>query len=81
MISFLVDASVTSIDDAITPAANWILELLDNKNDIQQTTGETINTSKLLRFLETVATPFVNIQSKHFKKVRSTKYCVSIVNI
>ena len=42
MISALVDASITSIDDAITPAAIWILELLDNKDDIQQTTGETI---------------------------------------
>ena len=55
MISALVDASITSIDDAIKPSAIWILEVLDNKDDIQQITGETIDTIKLLRFQETLS--------------------------
>ena len=68
MISALVDAPITSIDDDITPAAIWILELLDNRDDIQQTIGETIDTSKLLRFQETVATPFVTLSIKTFQE-------------
>ena len=29
LISSLVDATVKSLDDAVLPAANWVLELLD----------------------------------------------------
>ena len=81
MISALVDASITSIDDAITPAANWILELLDNKDDIQQTTGKTFDTSKLLRFQETVATPFVNTLNQNISRRFEAQDIVSALSI
>ena len=58
-ISSLVDAVLISLDDAITLAANWILELLDSKNDLQQATGETISADKICTFQEKVGTPFV----------------------
>ena len=35
MISSLVDAVPHALDDAITPAAYWVLELLDSKDDLQ----------------------------------------------
>ena len=38
MISSLSDAVLQSLDDANTPAANWVLELLDSKNDLLQVT-------------------------------------------
>ena len=40
MSSSLVDTVLHALDDAITPALYWVLELLDSKDDLQQTTGE-----------------------------------------
>ena len=40
MIYSLIDAVLHALDDAITPAAYWVLELLDSKDDLQQATGE-----------------------------------------
>ena len=34
MISSLIDAVLHALDDAITPAAYWVLELLDSKDDL-----------------------------------------------
>ena len=34
MISSLFDTVLHILDDAITPAANWFLELLDSKDDL-----------------------------------------------
>ena len=62
MISSLVDTVLHALDDAIT-AANWVLELLDCKDDLQQATGEIFSADKIYIFLETVGTPFVS----HFK--------------
>ena len=55
----LVNAVLVSLDDAITPAANWVLELLDCKDGLQHATGEVISADKIRRFQETVGTPFV----------------------
>ena len=59
MISSLVDAVLHALEDAITPAAYWVLELLDSKDDFQQTTGEIFSADKIHTFQETVGTPFV----------------------
>ena len=66
MISSLVDAVLHALDDAITPAAYWVLELLDSKDDLQQATGEIVSADKIHTFQETLATPFVGLQGKHF---------------
>ena len=60
MIISLVDAVLKTLDDAITPAANWVLELLDVKDDLQQITGEEITTDMIGSFQETVARPYVS---------------------
>ena len=59
MISSLIDAVLHALDDAITPAAYWVLELLDSKDNLQQATGEIVNADKIHIFQETVGTPFV----------------------
>ena len=56
MISSLVDAVLHTLDDAITPAAYWVLELLDSRDDLQQATGEIVSADKIQTFQETVAT-------------------------
>ena len=58
-ISSLVDAVLVSLDYAITPAANWVLEFLDFKDSLQQAKGDTISADKIYTFQEKVGTPFV----------------------
>ena len=38
LISSLVDATVQSLDDAVLPGAKWVLELLDNIDDLKTAT-------------------------------------------
>ena len=40
MISSLIHTVLHALDDAINPAAYWVLELWDSKDDLQQATGE-----------------------------------------
>ena len=40
MIYSLINAVLHALDDAITPAAYWVLELVYSKDDLQQATGE-----------------------------------------
>ena len=42
-IGHFVDATLSTLDDAVLPAANWVLELLDVKDDLQAATGTTIS--------------------------------------
>ena len=49
-ISCLVDSVLHSLDDDLTPAANWVLELLDSEDDIKQATGESISIEKIQAF-------------------------------
>ena len=59
MISSLVDATLHSLDDAALPAANWILELLDQVDDLREATGISIDRPQVLSFQESVAKPFI----------------------
>ena len=59
MISSLIGAVLHAMDDAITTAAYWVLELLDSKDDLQQAIGEILSADKIYTFQETVGTPFV----------------------
>ena len=66
----LVDAVLKTLDDAVTPAANWILELMDVRDDLQRITGETITTDMIGSFQETVARPYVS----HLKENISSRF-------
>ena len=59
MISSLLDEVLHTLEDAITPAADRVLELLDSKGDHQQATGEIFSADKIHTFQETVGTLLV----------------------
>ena len=58
-ISGLVDSTLLTLDDALLPAANWVLELLDARDELQATTKIKINSESITSFQENVAKPFV----------------------
>ena len=39
LISTLVDASLNSLDDAVLPSANWVLQLHDAREELKAATG------------------------------------------
>ena len=49
-ISSLVDATVKSLDDAVLPAANWVLELLGDADVLKDSTKVTITADLILSF-------------------------------
>ena len=59
MISSLVDSVLESLEDAITPVANWVLELMDAKDELEKVTGQTINPEKIERFQANIGSPFI----------------------
>lgn len=46
--AIIVDATLHVLDDAELPAANWVLELLDAKDDLEVATGTNMTTAKKL---------------------------------
>ena len=46
-ITHLVDATLHTLDDAILQAGNWVLELLDMKDDLEASTSITITTANV----------------------------------
>lgn len=58
-ISGLVDSTLLTLDDALLPAANWVLELMDARDELQATTKIEINSESIISFQENVAKPFV----------------------
>ncbi len=50
---------LNTLDDAVTPAANWILEILSAKDNLIQVTKETITADRLHQFQHTIGKPFI----------------------
>ena len=59
LISSLVDATVKSLDDAVLPAANWVLELLGDADGLKDFTKVDIAADLIFSFQNTVGKPFV----------------------
>ncbi len=57
----LVDATLNTLDDAMLPAANWVLELMDAKNEIEEVTDITLTTESIATFQGQVAEPFIRM--------------------
>ena len=81
MISSLIDAVLHALDDAITPAVYWVLELLDSMDDLQQATGDIVSTDKIHTFQETVGTPFVALLKENISSWLATHDIVSALAI
>ena len=78
MISSLVNTVLHALHDAITPAAYWVLELLDSKDDFHQATGEIVSADKIHTFQEIVGTPFVALLKENISSRYATHDIVSV---
>ena len=81
MISSLIDAVLYTLDDAITPAVYWVLELLDTKDDLQQATGEIVSADKIHTFQETVGASFGGLLKENILSRFATHDIVSALAI
>ena len=55
IISSLVHATLHTIDEALLPAANWVLELMDAREEIERATGVKVTSPNIASFQERVA--------------------------
>ena len=62
-ITLLVDATLNTLDNVTlhVPATNWVLELMDTKDEIEEATNIEITTESITNFQEQVAKPFVTM--------------------
>ena len=59
-ISCLVDATLNSLDDAILPSANWVLQLQDGE-ELKAATGIEVTHLYICSFQERVGKPFIRL--------------------
>ena len=59
VVSSVVEATIQSIDDAVLPAANWVLELLEDCDDLQTATEIKLTQEDITSFQNDVGKPFV----------------------
>lgn len=60
IISTRVDATLQCLDDALLPAANWVLELLDTADDLEKATGVKITQADITSFQDRVGVLFIS---------------------
>ena len=58
LISRLVDATLNSLDDAILPSANWVLQLQDVREELKAATSFEVTHLDVCSFQERVGKPF-----------------------
>ena len=58
VIACMVDTTLHTLDDAIQPAANWVLELLEKPNSFKEL-GITLTSEDIADFLDRTVKPFV----------------------
>ena len=58
-ISGLVDSVLHSLDDAVSPSANWVLCLIDLKGEIEEATGIKFSTADVTSFQKKVMETFI----------------------
>ena len=61
LISSLVDATLNSLDDAILPSANWVLQLQDAREELKAATGIEVTHLDICSFQERVAKLFIRL--------------------
>ena len=75
----LVDSTLNTLDNVTLPAANWVLELMDAKDEIEITTERGIS---LQRTRGTwISKPFKNwenAEGEHIKPICFTRHCLLI---
>ena len=61
VVSHLVDATLSSLNDALLPAANWILELKEDIEKIEQEIETEITSTDISTFQHNVCAPFISL--------------------
>ena len=59
MISSLVNATLHTLDDSLLPSANWVLELLDNCEHLEEATGIIVTLANITTFQKQATKPFI----------------------
>ena len=70
-ISTLVEATLATLDDALNPAANWVLELHEMEDSIQEGTDINITLTDIQNFQARVGNPFVGTLKANI----SSRFC------
>ena len=77
LISSLVDATLNSLDDAILPSANWVLQLQDAREELKAATGIEVTHLDIYSFQERVGKPFIRLIKANISSMfRSSSRCV-----
>ena len=59
IISSLVNATLHTLDDSLLLSANWVLELLDDHEQLEEATGIIVTLADTTTFQEQVTEPFI----------------------
>jgi len=71
--SSLVGATLHTLDDSVLPSANWVLELLDDCKQLEETAGVIVTLSEIKTFQEQATKPFI----AHLKENISSRFSSS----
>ena len=73
VVTSLVDVTLHTLEDAVAPAADWFLELLEECANLETATGTEISHTDITTFPETIAKPLIT----HLKDNISTRFASS----
>ena len=76
VIPSLVDASLSSLDYAVFPSANWVLELIDNHGHLQEATRSSVTVADITLFQEKAGKLFLSL----LKEIISSRFASSSVS-
>ena len=77
LISSLVDATINSLDDAILPSANLVLQLQDAREELKAATGIEVTHLDVYSFQERVGKPFIRlIKDNNPASLKFLKRCI-----
>ena len=82
IISSLVESTLHTLDDALLPAANWVLELLDDKESLDEVADLNITSADIQSFQDAVGKPFIsNLKINNFQSFHISGCSFSIQHI
>ena len=77
----LVDATLNTLNNVTLPAANWLWELMDAKDEVEEATNIEITTESITTFQEQVAKPLVTMLKANISSQFVSQDIVSLFSI
>ena len=82
LIPSLVDSTLCTLDDIVLQTANWVLELLDEAENLEKTAGIEISPEDITTFQKNVVEPFiVHLKDNISSRFASSSDVVSAMSI